>query len=129
MVAGMSAISFSVMPRAQENRDDRHRCQGGNLSEGYVMPYEFVTLTKNVASFCSSEQKNRRTVGSACRFMSGPHDRDQPRLQLFFGDEAITEATVRNASTLADLAMNASSYCQLSMKQPAGPTARPQLFT
>jgi hypothetical protein len=50
---------------------------------------------------------------------------DQVRRQVFRVLVARYDATLRNAVTLADFDMKASSYCHIIMKQPDGPTALP----
>jgi hypothetical protein len=108
MDSGISAISFSVMPRTNKVgmrvtnvKGERARGQG------------------RVAILAPREST------AAARQSCGLQDRRQARCALV----ASNDATLRNASTLADFDMNASSYRHMSMAQPDGPTALPYWLT
>jgi hypothetical protein len=110
MDAGISAISFSVMPRR-----NKVVMRVTNVKAGHNVKGERTRARIAMRSWPLRE--STAVLHESC----GLQDRRQLRRDLV----ASNEATSRNALTLADLDMNASSYRHMSMKHPDGPTALP----
>jgi hypothetical protein len=109
MDAGISAISLSVMPRGIKVVMGVTNVKGGHNVKGeraWGQDRDAILAPRDL---------------TAARVRCGLQDRRQLRRDFV----ASSDATSRNALTLADLDMNASSYRHIIMKHPDTPTVRP----